>query len=48
VDTAREIARETIAKHVPEPLPAGASEALAAIVKEADARTEAKATARGR
>jgi len=47
VDTARAIARETIAKHVPEPLPAGASEALAAIVKEADARAEAAATARG-
>ena len=48
VDTARAIARETIAKHVPEPLPAGASEALAAIVKEADARAEAQASARGR
>jgi trimethylamine--corrinoid protein Co-methyltransferase len=48
VDTARAIARETIAKHVPEPLPAGASDALAAIVKEADARAEATAPGRGR
>ena len=48
VDTARAIARETIAKHVPAPLPSGASEALAAIVKEADARVAAEAEARGR
>jgi trimethylamine--corrinoid protein Co-methyltransferase len=48
VDTARAIAQETLAKHVPEPLPAGAGEALAAIVKEADARAEAEAPGVGR
>jgi trimethylamine:corrinoid methyltransferase-like protein len=46
VDTARAIARETLAKHVPTPLPAGASEALAAIIKEADARVEAAGAGR--
>jgi trimethylamine--corrinoid protein Co-methyltransferase len=48
VDTARAIARETIAKHVPESLPAGAGETLAAIVEEADVRAKAAATTRGR
>jgi len=47
-DTAREIARETIAKHVPEPLPDGASETLASIVAEADARVMAEGPAESR
>lgn len=48
VDTAREIARATIAKHTPLPLSGSTREALASIVAEADARVAAQAPARGR
>ncbi|MDH3519237.1 MAG: trimethylamine methyltransferase family protein [Myxococcales bacterium] len=47
VETARAIARETIANHVPAPLPNGAGETLAAIIAEADARAAAEAPASG-